>query len=107
LKESKDSKDYTWLYTGRLTGFKGYLNKVADYAHSSDVLKWIWEHCASRGVKFVLGEIVRKAVELLYAGDVPEATSESPRARNRIVRPGREDASELAQQTARAISLTR
>lgn len=67
LNSSKDFKDHTWQYTGPLTGFKGYLNRIAGYAHSADAVKGIWEHCASRGVKFIMGESAGKAVELLYA----------------------------------------
>lgn len=66
LNSSKDFKDHTWQYTGPLTGFKGYFNRIAGYAHSADTLKGIWEHCASRGVKFIMGESAGKAVELLY-----------------------------------------
>jgi sarcosine oxidase/L-pipecolate oxidase len=69
LSGSEDFKDFTWQYSGPLTGFKGYYNRIAGYAHSADALKGIWEHCASRGVKFVLGESAGKAVNLLYAND--------------------------------------
>ena len=68
LNGSKDFKDYTWQYTGPLTGFKGYYNRIAGYAHSADTLKGIWEHCASRGVKFIMGESAGEAMELLYTG---------------------------------------
>ena len=68
LNGSKDFKNHTWQYTGPLTGFKGYYNRIAGYAHSADTLKGIWEHCASRGVKFIMGESAGKATELLYAG---------------------------------------
>ncbi|KAG8624572.1 hypothetical protein KVT40_007639 [Elsinoe batatas] len=66
LSGAKDFKKYTWQYSGPLTGFKGYYNRLAGYAHSADTLKGIWEHLARRGVKFVLGEEAGKVVELLY-----------------------------------------
>ena len=74
LNSGKDFKNYTWQYTGPLTGFKGYFNRIAGYAHSADTLKGIWEHCAGRGVKFIMGESAGKAVELLYANANPDAT---------------------------------
>jgi sarcosine oxidase/L-pipecolate oxidase len=69
LSGREDFKDFTWQYSGPLAGFKGYYNRIAGYAHSTDALKGIWEHCASRGVKFVLGEFAGKAINLLYAND--------------------------------------
>ena len=66
LNSSKDFKDHTWQYTGPLTGFKGYFNRIAGYAHSADTVRGTWEHCANRGVKFIMGEQAGKAVELLY-----------------------------------------
>ena len=76
LNGSKDFKQHTWQYTGPLTGFKGYFNRIGGYAHSADALKGIWEHCASKGVKFIMGELAGKAVELLYA-DTTAFTSSS------------------------------
>jgi sarcosine oxidase/L-pipecolate oxidase len=75
LRTSDDFKKFTWQYGGPLTGFKGYYNRLGGYAHSSDALKGIWEHCASSGIKFVLGESAGKAVQLLYANaDAPADT---------------------------------
>ncbi|KAI9695085.1 MAG: hypothetical protein M1820_008947 [Bogoriella megaspora] len=68
LNDTKDFKDYTWQYSGPLTRFKGYFNRLAGYAHSSDTLTGIWEHCARIGVKFVFGEEKGKVVKLLYEG---------------------------------------
>ncbi|CAK4030521.1 FAD dependent oxidoreductase [Lecanosticta acicola] len=68
LDGAKDFKEYTWQYSGPLTGFKGYYNRLAGYAHSSDTLAGLWEHCARMGVKFVLGEKAGKAVRLVYSG---------------------------------------
>ncbi len=77
LNGSKDFKSHTWQYTGPLTGFKGYFNRIAGYAHSADALKGIWEHCASRGVKFIMGESAGKAVELLYSDGTAFSSSSS------------------------------
>lgn len=68
LEGAKDFKDYTWQYSGPLTGFKGYFNRLAGYAHSADTLKGIWEHCGSIGIKFMLGESAGKVTKLLYSG---------------------------------------
>lgn len=68
LDGADDFKEYTWQYSGPLTGWKGYYNRLAGYAHSSDTLKGLLEKCASIGVKFVLGEQIGKVEKLLYAG---------------------------------------
>lgn len=75
LNGPQDFKDHTWQYTGPLTGFKGYFNRIAGYAHSADALRGIWEHCVNRGVKFIMGESAGKAVELLYADDAAFVSS--------------------------------
>ena len=56
-----------------MTGFKGYFNRIAGYAHSADALRGIWEHCANKGVKFILGESAGKVVELLYGDETSDA----------------------------------
>jgi sarcosine oxidase / L-pipecolate oxidase len=66
LKQPSDFKDYTWQYSGPLTGFKGYYNRLGGYAHSSDTLKGVWEYLAAHGVKSVLGQ---RVTELVYASD--------------------------------------
>lgn len=68
LEGAKDFKDYTWQYSGPLTGFKGYFNRLAGYAHSADTLKGLWQHCAASGVRFVLGETAGKVTRLVYTG---------------------------------------
>ena len=66
LSGPEDFKDYTWQYSGPLTGFSGYYNRLAGYAHSADALKGIWEVCAGMGVRFVLGEEKGRAERLVY-----------------------------------------
>jgi sarcosine oxidase / L-pipecolate oxidase len=61
LKTGKAFKDHAWQFSGPLTGFKGYFNKLAGYAHSSDALRGIWLHCAAKGVKFITGELARSS----------------------------------------------
>nr|POF01400.1 l-saccharopine oxidase [Quercus suber] len=68
LDGAEDFKFYTWQYSGPLTGFKGYYNRTAGYAHSSHALKTLWEHCASHGVKFKLGEEAGKVIDLVRSG---------------------------------------
>lgn len=79
LEGGKDFKEYTWQYTGPLTGFKGYYNRLAGYAHSANALQGIWEHLARSGVKFVLGEEQGKVTNLLYQKG--SSTSASSRGR--------------------------
>lgn len=66
LKTRDDFKKYTWQYGGSLEGFTGYHNRLAGYAHSSHAMHGIWQHCATRGVKFVMGNESGRVVELLY-----------------------------------------
>lgn len=75
LKSRKDFREYTWQYSGPLTGWQGYYNFLAGYAHSSNAMRGTWEHCVSLGVKFVLGNQTGKVTELLYSA----AESESGR----------------------------
>ncbi|KFX97637.1 hypothetical protein V490_02687 [Pseudogymnoascus sp. VKM F-3557] len=69
LHDAKDFNDYAWQFSGPMSGFKGYYNRVAGYVHSSDVMKAVWEHCASQGVKFILGEDKGAVVSLNYSGE--------------------------------------
>ena len=68
LSGAADFKDYTWQYSGPLSGFKGYFNRLAGYAHSADTLKGLWGHCASRGVRFIMGEEAGMVERLVYQG---------------------------------------
>ncbi|CZT15890.1 related to FAD-dependent oxidoreductase [Ramularia collo-cygni] len=68
LDSPEDFKTYTWQYSGPLTGFKGYFNPTAGYAHSADALHGIWLHCASRGVRFILGDSIGKVSAIIYSG---------------------------------------
>lgn len=51
-----------------MTGFKGYFNRLAGYAHSSDALRTVWHYLSGKGVKFVLGNETGKVDSLLYEG---------------------------------------
>ncbi|OJJ42152.1 hypothetical protein ASPZODRAFT_29407 [Penicilliopsis zonata CBS 506.65] len=76
LNTPADFREYTWQYSGPLTGFTGYFNRLAGYAHSSDAMRGLWEHISKRGVKSVLGEEAGKAVQINYAaGNSGRATS--------------------------------
>ena len=69
LKHPDDFRDLTWQYTGLLTGFKGYYNRLAGYAHSSDALRGIAQHCVDRNVHFVLGDTTGRVDGLIYKND--------------------------------------
>ena len=60
-----DFRKFAWQFSGPMNGFTGYLNYFAGYAHSADTLRAIFVECASRGVKFILGEKMGKVVELV------------------------------------------
>jgi sarcosine oxidase / L-pipecolate oxidase len=66
LNTYNDFKNQYWQFTGPMTGFKGYFNRLAGYVHSSDAMQAIYLHLRARGVKFVLGPQQGKIVELLY-----------------------------------------
>ncbi|ETN39051.1 uncharacterized protein HMPREF1541_05273 [Cyphellophora europaea CBS 101466] len=65
LSSSNDFRELFWQFTGQVTGFKGYFNQFAGYAHSSSAMKGIYTHLTRRGVKFVLGD-AGKITQLLY-----------------------------------------
>lgn len=66
LQKYDDFKDVFWQFTGPMTGFKGYLNRHAGYAHSAGAMKGIHKHLSGRGVKFVLGPDHGKVTQLLH-----------------------------------------
>ncbi|KAI5460694.1 oxygen oxidoreductase [Mariannaea sp. PMI_226] len=66
LNNADDFREYTWQYSGPLTGFKGYFNRLAGYAHSSDAMKGIWQYVSARGVKSILGEQAGRVIRLSY-----------------------------------------
>lgn len=68
LSTDKDFRQYAWQFTGPLNGWKGYYNRLAGYAHSSDALHRTFLHCTKLGIRFVQGEKAGKVLKLLYEG---------------------------------------
>jgi sarcosine oxidase/L-pipecolate oxidase len=68
LTNGDEFKKYAWQITGSLEGFAGYHNRLAGYAHSANALRGIFLHCASLGIKFVLGSSAGTATKLVYNG---------------------------------------
>lgn len=66
LSKKEDFRKVAWQLTGPLDGFRGYFNRLAGYAHSANALKGIQQYCASKGVRFLLGEKIGKVDALLY-----------------------------------------
>ncbi|OAP59702.1 hypothetical protein AYL99_07000 [Fonsecaea erecta] len=66
LNEHEDFKNVYWQFSGPMRGFKGYFNRLAGYAHSSNAMRDIHQYLVGKGVKFVLGSKEGKAVRLLY-----------------------------------------
>jgi sarcosine oxidase/L-pipecolate oxidase len=66
LSSASDFKDHVWQFSGPLSGFNGYYNRLAGYAHSSDAMKGLWEYLASHGVKFNLGENAGRVIDLVW-----------------------------------------
>jgi sarcosine oxidase/L-pipecolate oxidase len=67
VNNSQDIKKLVPKFTGPLTGFKGYHNKLAGYGHSANALRAVYEQCVKLGVKFHLGEKDGEVESLLYA----------------------------------------
>lgn len=66
LHQRSDFRKYAWQLTGPLSGFRGYFNRLAGYAHSGDTLAAVQKHCASQGVRFQLGERRGHVEKLTY-----------------------------------------
>ncbi|KAJ9608628.1 hypothetical protein H2200_006399 [Cladophialophora chaetospira] len=66
LDTSQDFKEIYWQFDGPLTGFRGYHNRLAGYAHSSNAMADIHRHLIGWGVKFVLGPKEGKVVRIVY-----------------------------------------
>jgi sarcosine oxidase / L-pipecolate oxidase len=68
LNTSQDFKDLFWQFRGPLSGFKGYHNRYAGYAHSSNAMLGIHRHLTSLGVKFLLGPEQGAVSQFTYSG---------------------------------------
>ncbi|KAF6819170.1 sarcosine oxidase [Colletotrichum sojae] len=66
LRSKEDFRKFVWQFSGPLSGFEGYHNRLAGYGHSGNALKAVYEHCAARGVRFLLGDQAGKVTELVY-----------------------------------------
>lgn len=84
LHEPKDFRELTWQYSGPLTGFRGYYNRLAGYAHSSDALRGAWEECVRLGVKFIQDENTGKVTRLVYDEGMSTSNSTVPSRRKCI-----------------------
>ena len=75
----EDIRLHTWQYNdGPLTGWRGYLNRAAGYAHSANALLGIYRIVRDRGVKFYSGDS-GSVTEILYAANPATATATSER----------------------------
>ncbi|KAL2434876.1 hypothetical protein ABEF95_009953 [Exophiala dermatitidis] len=54
LNKPEEFKDIYWQFTGPLTGFRGYHNRLADYTHSLNTILDTYRHLGTRSIKFVL-----------------------------------------------------
>ncbi|KAM0255717.1 hypothetical protein ACHAQJ_005471 [Trichoderma viride] len=77
LTSPADFQRYAWQLSGSMPGFKGYFNRIAGYAHSSNTIHSLFLLCKRKGIRFITGEQQGKAVELLYEhGQLPRQTNE-------------------------------
>ncbi|KAG5745956.1 hypothetical protein H9Q72_012497 [Fusarium xylarioides] len=67
VNSSKEIKKLVPKFSGPLTGFTGYHNKLAGYGHSANALRAVYEQCVKLGVKFHLGTKDGEVDSLLYA----------------------------------------
>jgi sarcosine oxidase / L-pipecolate oxidase len=74
LKSAQQFHDVAWQFSGPLTGFTGYFNRLAGYAHSSAAMEGVWTYLAGRGVKFVLGMEKGRVDELVYTASRTRCT---------------------------------
>ncbi|KAF4873993.1 L-saccharopine oxidase [Colletotrichum siamense] len=65
LRSADDFRKFLWQFSGLMSGFKGYHNRLAGYGHSGNTLKAVHRHCAARGVRFLLGD-AGNVTDLLY-----------------------------------------
>lgn len=87
LNDADEFKKYAWQITGPLKGFTGYFNRLAGYAHSANALKGIFLHCASLGIKFVLGQSAGTVTELVYEGQGKDRRCTGVRTADGITHP--------------------
>ncbi|RFU81490.1 oxygen oxidoreductase [Trichoderma arundinaceum] len=66
LNSPDDFRRYAWQLSGPMRGFKGYFNRIAGYAHSSNAIHSLFLVCVRMGIKFITGEQHGNVVELLY-----------------------------------------
>ncbi|KAL7785505.1 FAD dependent oxidoreductase [Trichoderma ceciliae] len=66
LNSPADFRHHAWQLSGPMPGFKGYFNRIAGYAHSSNTIHSLFMHCKHRGIKFIIGEQQGKVTKLLY-----------------------------------------
>lgn len=64
-----DIQRLAWQLDGPLSGFHGYYNPLAGYAHSANAQRGLAEYLATQGVRFILGENAGAAKELIYESD--------------------------------------
>jgi sarcosine oxidase/L-pipecolate oxidase len=66
LNSPADFRRYAWQLSGPMPGFKGYFNRIAGYAHSSNTIHSLFLLCVRKGIKFITSEQEGKVVEVLY-----------------------------------------
>ncbi|KAG9520803.1 oxygen oxidoreductase, partial [Aureobasidium melanogenum] len=87
LDNADEIRKYAWQISGPLNGFTGYYNRLAGYAHSANALKGIFLHCATLGIKFVLGRLAGTVTELVYEGQDKDRKCTGVRTADGITHP--------------------
>ncbi|KAM3070514.1 hypothetical protein ACMFMG_010335 [Clarireedia jacksonii] len=85
LKTNRDFQDLLWQFTGKMTGFKGYFNRLAGYTHSSNAMKGLHKYLATKGVKFMLGDRDGKVTKLIYTGTGSSCRCTAIQTANRVI----------------------
>ncbi|OAG42697.1 hypothetical protein AYO21_02980 [Fonsecaea monophora] len=54
-------------FSGPVEGWKGYVNRLAGYAHSANAMEAVYRACMAKGVAFYLGPVVGEVQNLVHA----------------------------------------
>ena len=66
VSSREDLLQACWQFTGKLPGWKGYINTYDGYVHSANALRGVYRAARSNGVRFFLGEKAGAVEKIMY-----------------------------------------
>lgn len=66
VDKREDLLQACWQFTGKLPGWRGYINTYDGYVHSANALRGVYRAARSSGVKFFLGGEVGAVEKVIY-----------------------------------------